>query len=217
MWIAILKSSSLRYRGRHTVMSIRRGRSRLAPGALVASLLVLSTTACTSLVGGAAFLGLVAVGALTSRCYDYLDVTVLDADGRKTCAATVTATNGKSQLELTSCYYSPLTDGRWKLRARLAGFSDALSTVEVDHANDCTRHVQTVELTLHRPGAVPAPRRVVPAPAAVPLPPSATAPPAAVPIPPTLPEGPAAPSSTAPSSALPASSAPPSVGVFPDR
>ena len=65
-------------------------------------------------------------------------MTVLDAEGRKTCAATVTASNGKSQFELASCYYTPLSDGRWTLRASLPGFPDAVSTVVVEHEHDCT-------------------------------------------------------------------------------
>jgi hypothetical protein len=181
----------------------------------VVGLLILATTACTPLLGGAVLLGLVTVGALASSCYDYLDVTVLDADGHRTCAATVTASSGKSQFELTSCYYAPLTDGRWKLRASLPGFSDALSTVDVDHAHDCTRHVQTVELTLHRPGTGSGPTSAplppaAPTPMQTPVPalPTASAPPAAEP---------AAPASAPPPNPPPTGSAAPSVDMFPDR
>ncbi|HKO51342.1 MAG TPA: hypothetical protein VJV79_26715 [Polyangiaceae bacterium] len=187
-------------------------------GALGATLLVFATSACTPLVGGAVLLGLVGVGALTSKCYDYLDVTVLDADGRKTCAATVTASrrgkDGKdgSPLELTSCYYTPLSDGRWTLRASLPGFNDAVSTVVVDHSHDCARHVQTVELTLSRPGAAPAPVLVRPPPSAPALP--AQAPVSPPPAPPPSGVAPSAPSSSAPSSP-PANSANPPVGTFP--
>lgn len=124
-------------------------------GTFGAALLVLVLTACTPLVGGAALVGVVSIAALTSHCYDYLDVTVLDADGRKTCAATVTAINGGSQFDLASCYYTPLTDGTWTLRASLPGSPDTVSKVVVDHAHDCTRHVQSVELTLNRAGSVP--------------------------------------------------------------
>ncbi|MEI9948595.1 MAG: hypothetical protein WDO74_06320 [Pseudomonadota bacterium] len=148
-------------------------------------------------------------------------MTVLDADGRKTCAATVTVSNnGGGQFELTSCYYAALTDGRWTLRASLPGFADAVSTVEVDHAHDCIRHVQTVQLTLNRTGARLAPKPVLSPPPAVALPPLATPPaPAPAPAPATtstVPEAaPAAPGSAAPPSA--ASSVTPPVGVFPDH
>ncbi len=80
----------------------RRGRRGLAQGTLAASLLVFVTSACTPLVGGAVLLGLVGVGVATSHCYDYLDVTVFDAEGRKTCAATVTASKGGEHFELDS-------------------------------------------------------------------------------------------------------------------
>jgi len=176
---------------------------------LGAGLLMFLLSACTPLIGGAALLGVVSIAALTSRCYDYVDVTVLDADGRKTCAATVTASSGGSPLELSSCYYTPLSDGRWTLRASLPGFPDALSTVEVDHAHDCTRHVQSVELTLNR------------APVAQPVPSSAPA--NTSPLPVTSPAPSAAPPSSAPAPALDpaaagsANSAGAPVGVFPDR
>ena len=172
-------------------------------------LLLFAASACTPLVGGGVLLGLVAVGALTSRCYDYLDVTVFDADGRKTCAATVTATNGKDHFELGSCYYAALTDGQWKLRASLPGFTDALSTVKVEHAHDCTRNVQTVELTLNRPSTLPGPKPVFPPPS-VALPSSATLPAPAVP--PTSTAPPAVPSAT-PSAAFP--NAPPDNSAVP--
>jgi hypothetical protein len=182
----------------------------------VAVVLFFAMGGCTPVAGGAALIGLVAVGALTSRCYDYLDVTVLDADGRRTCAATVTATKGSSRLELSSCYYAPLTDGHWLLRASLPGFPDALSSVNVDHEHDCTRYVQSVELTLKRAGA-PRPPAVASPPVALPPPatsaapaiPSASAPPATELHPPPEP--------APPPSALPANSAAPPVGVFPDR
>ena len=201
----------------------KRGRGTLARGVLVASVLALATSACTTIAGGVALAGLVAIGALTSRCYDYLDVTVLDADGRKTCAATVTASKGGSPLELSSCYYTPLTDGRWTLRASLPGFPDALSTVVVDHAHDCTRNVQTLELTMKRAGApltpsvtarpaAPAASAASAAPAAPPAPasPTPSAEPATEPRVPEVAPPPA-------TSALPANSAAPPVGVFPEH
>lgn len=182
-------------------------------GTFGAALLVLVLTACTPLVGGAALVGVVSIAALTSHCYDYLDVTVLDADGRKTCAATVTAINGGSQFDLASCYYTPLTDGTWTLRASLPGSPDTVSKVVVDHAHDCTRHVQSVELTLNRAGSVPAPK-----------PPRQSAPMVASPAAATPPSS-ALPTSSAPPAAAPAPAAAgasssgettPSVGVFPN-
>ncbi len=197
------------------MLSDRRGLHGLARSAFVATLLLCVTSACSALVGGGALLGAVAVGALTSRCYDYLDVTVFDMNGHKTCAATVTASNGGDQSELVSCYYAPLTDGRWTLRASLPGVPDAISTVEVEHTHDCTRHVQTVELTLNRESTSLAPKAALPPPpAAIALPP----PPPAVPtvsVPPAAAS--AAVDSAIPTIAPPTSSATPPVGVFPDR
>ncbi len=134
---------------------VRRGVQRKLRSAYYASIclfLIAALSDCASVVGGGVLLGAVAIGALTSRCYDYLDVTVLDERGRKTCAATVTATSGNNHLELGSCYYTPLTDGVWTLRATMPSTRDAVSVVPVEHAHDCTRHVQSVELTLKAEG-----------------------------------------------------------------
>ena len=199
--------------------SNKRRRGALLRGALGAVLLVAGLNACTAVAGGAALVGVVGIAALTTRCYDYVDVTVLDAEGRKTCAATVTASNGKSQFELTSCYYASLTDGRWTLRASLAGAPEARTTVVVDHEHGCTRYVQSVELTLS-PAGSPAPTRrpLYTPPAAAsgpePAPPAPNAPPSS-PQPAQSSEPPAS-LTAAPASAAPPSSATPPVGVFPD-
>ena len=183
----------------------RRGFGVTIRGTLLSAFLLTALSGCTALVGGGALLAVVTVGALTSHCYDYLDVSVFDEQGRKTCAATVTATNGGDRFELKSCYYAPLTDGTWTLRASLPGYPDALSTVQVEHANDCTRHVQSVELTLNRVGAVP--RTLVPANSSPNVPSESPAPaPAPAPGSPTP--------SVTPAPAISASS---SVGVFPDQ
>lgn len=193
---------------------------------LIGAFLCLATVSglagCTAALGAGAVAAVVAVGAVASRCYDYFDVTVLDAAGRKTCAATVTATNGRDSLKLRSCYYAALTDGHWTLRASLPGYSDALSLAVVDHSYDCDRHVQSVELTLSAPHqgpplapAVLEPRAPVPQPQTpVPAPSSSTEPSSA-------PQ--AAPASVPSSSALPTPSAPAasdpttsSRGAFPD-
>jgi len=208
---------------KRVMFSERRGSGRRLAGALALALLVPSLTACAPVVGGGVLVAVVAIGALTSHCYDYIDVSVYDPLGRRTCAATVTATSGGDQFELKSCYYAPLTDGHWSIRASLPGLPDAVSTVDVEHENDCTRHVQSMELTLNTPGTRPA--------LPLPLPPSpddrrALPPPPAAP--PALPPPSASPPAVSASSALPApaaapaappagSSPPPSVGVFPDQ
>ncbi len=203
------------------MFSERRGSGRRFAGALALALLVPSLTACAPAVGGGVLVAVVAIGALTSHCYDYIDVSVYDPLGRRTCAATVTATNGGDQFELKSCYYAPLTDGHWSIRASLPGLPDAVSTVDVEHENDCTRHVQSLELTLNTPGtrpALPLPpspddRRALPPPPAAPpaLPPPSASPPAVSAS--SAPPAPAA----APAAPPAGSSTPPSVGVFPDQ
>jgi len=194
--------------------SERRGLGRPIRIALLSALLLLGVNACSAVMGGGAAVALITIGALTSHCYDYLDVSVFDDQGRKTCAARVTAESGSDQFELKSCYYAPLTDGRWTLRASLPGFPDATSTVQVEHTNDCTRHVQSVELTLNSAGATP-PRN---APISSPIAPIPALPPA-----PSAPAAPQPSSAPAPSAQPPASvpapdhSASPPVGVFPTQ
>ncbi len=195
----------------------RRIRSALLGAACLVMIPTLST--CAPVVGGAVVVGVVAIGALTSHCYDYLDLTVFDAQGRKTCAATVTASSGGDHFELGSCYYAPLTDGVWTLRATLPGYADATSTVPVEHAHDCARHVQSVELTLNParpPGAPPANHEL---PVNLPPPPVAPAT-----VAPTVAPAPAAPSASGaviqtpalPASAVPSASGTPVIGVFPN-
>jgi hypothetical protein len=209
------------------MFSRRRASGKRLSAALALALLLPTLSACAPVVGGGVLVAVVAIGALTTHCYDYLDVTVFDAQGRRTCAATVTATNGSDEFELKSCYYAPLTDGHWTIRARLAGFADAVSTADVDHANDCTRHVQSMELTVPVPGAA----RVTPPPfLGAPTLPSPPAPPPPLPAAPPSPSAPdsappanaAPPANSAPPPAPPAppaaaSAAPPGVGVFPDQ
>ncbi|HEY3668915.1 MAG TPA: hypothetical protein VGL19_23120, partial [Polyangiaceae bacterium] len=134
------------------MFSDRRGLGQQIRTAILCAALVPTLSACAPAVGGAVVASVVTIAALTSHCYDYLDVTVFDEHGRKTCAATVTARNGGDHFELSSCYYAPLTDGVWTLTASLPGRAAAVTTVPVEHANDCTRHVQSVELSLNAPG-----------------------------------------------------------------
>jgi len=183
--------------------SERRGLGGLIRGTLLCALLIPATSACSAVVGGGIAIAVVAVGALTSHCYDYLDVTVYDAQGRKTCTATVTATNGGDQFELQSCYYAPLTDGHWTLRATQPGSVDSATTVDVDHARDCTRQVQSVELTLASPAATQATKPNVSAVIQAP----------ALPAPPAPASAPVEPATSAPNAP---SAVTPSVGVFPD-
>jgi hypothetical protein len=181
----------------------------------LACLLMIPTLgACAPVAGGAVVASVVAIAALTSHCYDYLDLTVFDGQGRKTCAATVNASTDGDHFELGSCYYAPLTDGVWTLRATLPGYKDATTTVAVEHAQGCARHVQSVELTLYPvqplagPSAAPQILPNSPPPAATTLPPG---PPPAAPS-----AGVTAPTPPASASAVPGASAAPPLGVFPN-
>jgi hypothetical protein len=198
----------------HDMFSERRGLGQRIRIAILCAALVPTLSACAPAVGGAVLVSVVTIGALTSHCYDYLDVTVFDEHGRKTCAATVTAKNGGDHFELSSCYYAPLTDGVWTLTASLPGRADATTSVPVEHANDCTRHVQSVELSISAPGAAaPAAAAFAPPPAPLALPPPPAPPPATV-----LPAPASAPAAAPPNAApvpTPAGSVTPPVGVFP--
>lgn len=198
-------------------------RLRGAVGFVVLVFALNALSGCTVVAAGGVLAALVGISALTSHCYDYLDVTVLDAEGRKTCAATVTASRDQSSehFELESCYYTPLSDGHWTLRASLPGNSDAVSAVEVEHKDDCTRHVQSVELTLNGAGTARAPAPVFSA-TSQPPPPTAPTPPNALPQGPPLPStAPAAPASAgaggASNAAASSTAGAPSVGVFPNQ
>jgi len=215
----------------------RRDVRRLFPRLLrfvIVVFLVGVLSSCTAAAGGGVLVVLAGIGALTSHCYDYLDVTVFDAQGRKSCAATVTAlrANSSEQFELESCYYTPLTDGHWTLRASMPGSRDVETVVDVSHEEGCTRHVQSVELTLSDPG-LPV-RSAAPKPGPTPAISASSAPPALsmtsapTPIPPApsavVPDGNPAPSNAAGgassaagggSSSTPTTAGSSSIGVFP--
>jgi hypothetical protein len=195
----------------------RRWGKRFASG-LALALLVPALSTCAPAAGGAVLVAVVGIGALTSHCYDYIDVTVYDAQGRRTCAATVTASNRGDQFELKSCYYAPLTDGHWTIRATLPGLPDAVSSADVEHTDDCTRHVLSMELTINAPGSHNGNPAAGPSPDVPALPPPPAAPPPSAPAsaaPPVASS--AAPMSSSAPLAPASSSAPPSVGVFPDQ
>src|SRR5579885_784263 len=68
--------------------------------------LSLTLASCASVAGAGVVVGLIGLGALTHKCYDYIDVTVYDAAGRRTCNAEVFAEQGDDSMRLTSCYYT---------------------------------------------------------------------------------------------------------------
>ncbi|HEY6079228.1 MAG TPA: hypothetical protein VIW29_10520 [Polyangiaceae bacterium] len=174
------------------------------------------TTGCAMGVGAAAGGALLVAGILSYECYDYVTITVIDeATGDKTCAAKVTVTEDGSEQELGSCYYAPLTEGHWTVRAALPGRPAVTTSVDVTDSKGCQPSVSTILLTIPAPGATSGPRRLVPAGPASPAPPAspATAPAPAAPPAPT-PEVPSAPSPAPPAPTLTPEA--PATQSFPD-
>jgi hypothetical protein len=155
----------------------------------------LGALACNAALGG----GLVALaggaGYLASQCYDRVRVKVRDAQtGLHTCEAEVSVSDGGSERPLRPCYNAALTEGRWQLTARLAGYVTASTEVQVeDHPGDCPYYTHSVELTLRPEGSPSVPTTVTPTTAPPrPAPPTAPAPPVpAAPVPeaPSVPTG----------------------------
>ncbi len=177
-------------------------------GALAAS------TGCAAGIGVGVGAALITVGIITHECYEYVNITVIDgATGARTCNAHVTAQRGTSSPDdLGSCYYAPLTDGKWTIRATLPQRAPAESTIEVKAPESCEPAVATIVITIPAPGGPVAPRPLVPAPALAPPPvpaASSAAPPATAPEPPIPTPTPTSSSSAAPA---PPSAAPPPAG-----
>ena len=196
----------------------RRRMTRRGFAGVILAFVLGALSACSVVAGGGVAVALIGISALTTQCYDYLDVTVLDSNGRKTCAATVTASRAKSSehFELESCFYTPLSDGHWTLRATLAGNADAVSELDVEHKDDCTRHTQSVELTLGASSVQRVPRFT-----SVPATPAVSSAPASSVFPPQVNAAPSASSATPLSGAAGAENsgaagAPP-IGVFPNQ
>ncbi len=125
---------------------------------------LLGALACNAALGG----GLVALaggaGYLASQCYDRVRVKVRDAEtGLYTCEASVSVSDGDSEWRLRPCYSAALTEGRWQLTARRAGYVAASTEVKVDdHPGDCPYYTHSVELTLRLEGSPSAPTTVTP-------------------------------------------------------
>lgn len=144
----------------------------------------LGATGCTAAAG--AGVAAVAIGAAiaTSECYGYVDVLVTDGvTGSRACDANVSAARGDDVVPFTSCFYAPLTEGRWKLAVEKPGYQSVTSEIHVDPQEHCERVVHYVSVRLDSLTAPPSNAwevRPVTAPAA----PAAAAPraPAAAPV-----------------------------------
>lgn len=201
----------------------------------------LGATGCTAAAG--AGVAAVAVGAAiaTSECYGYVDVLVTDGvTGGRACDANVSAARGDDVVPFTSCFYAPLTEGRWKLAVEKPGYQSVTSEIHVDPQEHCERVVHYVSVRLDSLTAPPpnawdsAPTLPAAAPAPTPTPASATpttAPASSVPaatdptlpgaVPPAAPGSPTTAPPIAPADAPttpappPASPAPPAVPPAP--
>jgi hypothetical protein len=114
---------------------------------LGAALLLISCSGCSVAIGAATGLVLIGVGALTSGCYDHVEVGVRDARGVPLCDAEVIAVQGDDEVELTPCFSTALSAGNWQIQARY-GQATAVSQLSIPEERECGRTVYRIELTL---------------------------------------------------------------------
>jgi len=167
---------------------------------LAFGLLVPAVWGCNVAIGA----GIVAVagtaGYLASPCYDQVRVRVHDQTGQRICNADVTLSEGDSVSSLRSCYHASLTEGRWRVAARLKGYEPASTEIVIpEHDGACPRYTHTIELTLRPVGAPSQPNQLRPPPPAA-APPAVTAP---------------APASLPPAGTDPSAPPPPPTATFP--
>lgn len=164
----------------------------------------LGTAGCTAAAG--AGVAAVAVGAAiaTSECYGYVDVLVTDGvTGGRACDANVSAARGDDVVPFTSCFYAPLTEGRWRLAVEKPGYQSVTSEIQVDPQEHCERVVHYISVRLDSLSAPPANAWNARPPAAAPVP---AAPPVAAP-----PPAPAGATPVAPPSSMPSPPDPPPI------
>jgi hypothetical protein len=146
---------------------------RLLKAGLATIGLLSAGLACNVAVGGGVVALVGGAGYFASQCYDHVKVRVRDAGtGLRTCDAEVAVSEGGSEREIGSCYYTTLTEGRWAVTARREGYVSSSTEVEVtERSGACPHYVHSVELTLWpvgtpRPDAAPVRPLPAPAPAA---------------------------------------------------
>jgi len=176
------------------------------------AVLVPAVWGCNVAIGA----GIVAVaggaGYLASQCYDQVKVRVHDEMGKRTCDADVTLSEGGSVSSLRPCYHASLTEGRWRVTARRAGYEPVSTELVIpEHEGACPHYTHSVELTLRRVGSPQQPAQLRPAPPA----PAAVAPAAVAPATPSAPPAgvdptlaPAPPTATFPVAPAPGAPAP---------
>jgi hypothetical protein len=127
--------------------------------------LALLSASCNAAIGAGAVVLLGGAGYLASQCYDRVRVRVYDrATGTTGCEASVFVSDGESERELRPCYNTALTEGKWTLIARRAGYVTASTEIVIpDHEGKCPSYTHTVEFTLRRDGDPAEPATVTPA------------------------------------------------------
>jgi hypothetical protein len=195
---------------------------RLAGGAIPSrrgrALGVVLVTSAIGIVGCAAAagagVGAVAVGAAiaTSQCYGYVDVLVMDGStGNRACDADVSAVRGDEVVPFNSCFYAPLTEGRWRLNVTKPGYQSVTSDIVVETRDKCERVVHQVSIRLDSLTAPPPSLDQLPPP--VPRP--SQLPPAAPAMAPTTPTPAPTTPTPAPTTSPSAPSEPPPAGLHP--
>ncbi len=141
-----------------------RHRPRKSVGWVAAAVIAAGLPACNAAVGVGVVALLGGTGYLASQCYDRVRVRVRDPDtGEKTCSADVWVSDGDSERRLRPCYSAALTEGKWLLTARRAGYTSASAEVVVkERDGECPNYTHTVELTLRPEGEPSVPATVTP-------------------------------------------------------
>lgn len=125
----------------------------LAAGLGLASLV----PACNFVVGGAAVTAVGGLGYLSWQCYDHVAVRVRDmSTAQLTCDAQVVIQSLDDESiswTLQPCYHVALTEGRYSITARLAGFEPTTSEVTIpERAGACPHYTHSLEMSLWQPG-----------------------------------------------------------------
>lgn len=217
---------------RGTARATRRPYNRtLATRAFWIAVPGLLSMGCAAAAGAGVAVAALGAAVATSECYGYVDVLVTEATtGTRQCDATVNARQGDSVVPFRSCFYAPLTKGKWQLSVDKPGYESVKSEIQINPEDNCRRIVHHVSVRLDslnapprapfgdaaEPSQLPTPPQAPPPPPpATPAPPKAEPPADAAgdttePTPGPAPEPPQAPQAPADSAAPDAAAPPPS-------
>ncbi len=131
---------------------VRRRRSAVCLGTVAVALACSACIAAGIGIGG--FVAAGTIAAVASQCHDHAQIDVIDGrTGRATCDAEVRLTNGEVEEDVAPCYHAAVAEGEWTIRASLPGHEDAVSTLLVDHQDECRRSVHSIEIHMKLLGA----------------------------------------------------------------